>query len=139
LKRAAALFLVACSTSSVGGGLDASADAAPEASVAVDAGRVDAGSMPPTGLPCDVQSMLREACQGCHSPDDRAGLVSLITHADLVDTAPRGGRVLDRSLARMTAASDRMPPNRAATPAEIATLAGWADAGAPAFDGGCPR
>jgi hypothetical protein len=109
----------------------------------------DAGSIPSTGasgLPCDVQAVLRSRCQTCHSNPPVGGAVgSLMTLADL--TAPSRSNpaqsVGQRAVTRMQDNAAPMPPAPAtrATTAEVATVQAWVSAGMPAgtcADAGAP-
>ncbi|MCA9590236.1 MAG: hypothetical protein KC657_33260 [Myxococcales bacterium] len=90
-----------------------------------------AGSGAVTGLPCDVQQLFENSCIGCHlgpSP------VALLTYDDLVKpSADPKKTVAQASLDRMKSTTAPMPPAPAVppTPAEIATLEAWVNAGTP--------
>lgn len=92
----------------------------------------DAGSGAAAGIPCNVSAVLRAHCWSCHAG---AYAPSLVTYANL--TAPSAAdpaqTVLQRCIARITAASSPMPPApRAPVPAaELAVLQAWAASGAP--------
>jgi hypothetical protein len=86
-----------------------------------------------TGLPCDVDAVLKTKCQTCH--DASSKLVPLVTYEDLV--APLDGvptkSVAARSLELMKIKA--MPPAKAKTPATAADLAAfesWIGNGLPA-------
>ena len=87
-------------------------------------------------LPCDVSQLLQQRCQNCHGVNTQFGApMSLVTHADLLAAAVTGsGSVAERSVTRMQATTERMPPppNVVASAAEVAVLQGWIDAGMPA-------
>ena len=110
----------------------------------VDVGPVTV--VPPTfdGLPCAVKGVLQNRCTGCHGVTLGGGApYGLTTRAELALVAPApydGGTRADRCLVRMAAPSAPMPPapSGLATPAELATLASWVDAGMPAGSCGTP-
>jgi hypothetical protein len=104
-----------------------------------DAGTSDAGAdakgpAGPSGLPCDVERVLKNNCQQCHAASPIAGApFPLVSHADLL--APLGGglRAVDRALARMALDADPMPPspNARVSASDQAVLSAWVTAGAP--------
>ncbi|HET7501962.1 MAG TPA: hypothetical protein VFK02_13185 [Kofleriaceae bacterium] len=90
-----------------------------------------------SGLPCDVQALLSERCQGCHGTQLAGGApVHLMTYDDLVATDASGATIAQRCLDRMTSTSAQMPPSPAssATPDEIAMFEAWLAAGSPPGD-----
>ena len=100
------------------------------------------GSAAAVGVPCNVTSILRTSCWGCHPS---AAQPAMVSYADLTGPSSVPGQsVLDRCLARMTAASGTMPPAPRApvSAGDIAILQAWAAAGAPmetcTEDGGAP-
>jgi hypothetical protein len=79
-----------------------------------------------TGLPCDVDAVLKARCQTCHGAQTQYGATSsLVTYDDLVKDQ-------ERVRARIKDDTRPMPPtpNARLTAAEIATLDGWFAAGA---------
>jgi hypothetical protein len=100
------------------------------------------GSAAAVGVPCNVTAILRTSCWGCHPS---AAQPAMVSYADLTGPSSVPGQsVLDRCLARMTAASGAMPPAPRApvSAGDIAILQAWASAGAPmetcTEDGGAP-
>jgi hypothetical protein len=96
-----------------------------------------AGTGGTTGLPCDVQKVLEDACIACHGGSQAPPMLS---YGDLVAASPSypGQTVAQRALARMTATTSPMPPPPAIPPtaAEIATFQTWVNAGTP-MGGAC--
>ena len=99
---------------------------------------VDATSGPSTGkqggLPCDVQALLVDRCQGCHAKEPVNGApMSLMTYADLTATNDNGVMIAQRALARIKATSAPMPPSPApsVTAADIAMFDAWVTASTP--------
>ena len=97
-----------------------------------DGGATGAGTGGFSGLPCDVQKIVEDGCIGCHGGTQSP---RMLTYADLTAASPQypGQTVAQRSLARMTAATNAMPPAPAVppTPEEIAAFKAWVDAGTP--------
>lgn len=97
-----------------------------------DDGGWGAGTGGFTGLPCDVQKVLEDGCIGCHGGSQSP---RLLTYADLTAASSQypGQTVAQRSLARMTAATNAMPPAPAVSPtsSEIAAFKAWVDGGSP--------
>lgn len=96
-------------------------------------GRSDASAPSgPSGLPCDVDGLLKRSCTtgGCHAPGSSAG--SLHTRADLMATSVKNGpaTVAERSITRMNAKT--MPPSAPSPAADVAILQAWVSAGYPA-------
>ncbi|MBS2020170.1 MAG: peptidylglycine alpha-amidating monooxygenase [Deltaproteobacteria bacterium] len=101
---------------------------APEA----DAGAPRSAS---TGLPCDVDAVLKARCQTCHGVEPKFGASSsLVTHDDLT----KNGRV---SAVKARIHDDRSPmppsPNPRLGAKELATIDGWVAAGAKRSDEVC--
>ena len=83
-------------------------------------------------LPCDVAAVLDAHCTKCHAQPPAFGApMPLVAYDDLVATR-NGSRTLDLVLQRVASDAAPMPPapNARLTPAEIATLKGWSNAGA---------
>ncbi len=93
-------------------------------------------AMVPSGLPCDVATVMAARCTVCHGATPLAPApMSLLTYEDLTRpsiTMP-GTSVVALSIARMRDARSPMPPGTmpTATAAEIATLEAWVAAGTP--------
>jgi len=113
------------------GGSDAGTDAGDATVVdtgvgdAADTSVTDAG---PTGIPCDVDTLLKAKCVSCHNT---GSFLPLVTYADLTamsSTYPTQ-TYAQRSSVRMTAGT--MPPGGGATTTEIASLDAWITAGYP--------
>jgi hypothetical protein len=100
---------------------------------AASGGQSGGGTHGTTDLPCEVDALLRQYCQGCHSA---ATTLPLVSHADLV--APSGNPALSMAqagLERLQATDDsRMPPAPASLPpqVELDAFAAWVVAGAKA-------
>jgi cytochrome c553 len=96
----------------------------------------DAGiSVAAGGLPCDVAQFLQAKCDACHSSPPTAGApMPLMTYADLVSRSRSDASKTNARLAvdRMRSASAPMPPATYLSGADIAILADWVAAGAPA-------
>jgi len=86
----------------------------------------------PTGLPCDVDKLLRERCGTCHGANGKAPM-PLVTYDDLKapskSDADKTTAVL--SIERMRSASDPMPPSGQLASKEILVLEKWVAAGMP--------
>jgi len=83
----------------------------------------------------DIAPLLRQYCAGCHNDDDFKGEVSVERYADLVEFLNlRPGQAKKSQLIRLVTgqADEPMPPEDEPqlSPAEIATLEQWIDAGA---------
>jgi hypothetical protein len=85
------------------------------------------------GLPCDVQTMLSERCDGCHGNQLAGGAtIRIVDYDDLVRTTKDGVTIAAEALARMKLASSPMPPSPAvASASDIAILENWITAGMP--------
>lgn len=99
---------------------------------------VDAASGPSTGkqggLPCDVQALLADRCQGCHASEPVNGApMPLMTYADLTATNDEGIMFAQRALARIKATGAQMPPlpAPAVITADIAMFEAWVAASTP--------
>jgi hypothetical protein len=87
-------------------------------------------------LPCDVQTLLVNRCDGCHGTTLAAGAPrSLVIYADLIQPDPANLSMTEAQIAllRMQSTTSPMPPApaSAATAAEIATLQNWINSGYP--------
>lgn len=118
LSAVAAVALVACYAS------NASTPSTPSP---------DAGSSgDPTGVPCDVETVLNAQCLSCHGAAPASGApTSLVSYADL--TAPSkmdpSRSEVQVALARMI--DGTMPPGGGASATDIAKLQAWVDANTP--------
>src|SRR6476661_7108614 len=91
-------------------------------------------SLMPTGLPCDVQNVLENQCQGCHgNPPTNAAPMPLVTYENLAALDPTGVMYAQACVARMSGAGAQMPPLPAVAPAsaDISVFQQWLDAGMP--------
>ena len=96
-----------------------------------------AGGSAGSGLPCNIQTLLANTCDGCHGTTLAAGAPrSLVTYADLTRTDPANTAMTEAQVAlqRMQSTVSPMPPSpaAAATSAQIATLQSWINSGYPA-------
>ncbi|HEU4411410.1 MAG TPA: hypothetical protein VFS43_39530 [Polyangiaceae bacterium] len=90
----------------------------------------------PTGLPCAVESLLRDRCQLCHGDPTQFGApMPLVTRDDLLapSFSDESVSTASRVLARMRDGARPMPPppNDAPTSAEVAVMQGWVADGMP--------
>jgi len=87
------------------------------------------------GLPCDVSALVESKCATCHGATPLATLPSLVTYQGLTAASHSAPAMTNAVLAvaRMQSAQSPMPPagSTAATPAEIASMQAWIDAGYP--------
>jgi hypothetical protein len=95
------------------------------------------GGTVPGDLPCDVATLLSAYCTTCHgTPPSGSAPMPLDSHAALtaISTSFPGQTYAQRSLVRMQDSASPMPPGAGVTvpAADIATFAGWVDAGTPA-------
>jgi hypothetical protein len=92
-----------------------------------------------TGLPCDVDAVLKSKCQTCHSADPKYGASTpLVTYQDL--QKDWNGRKLHELVeARIRDDARPMPPtpNPRLSAGEAGTLDAWFTAGAKASDATC--
>ena len=100
------------------------------------------GTSVTNGLPCDVNAVLAKNCQSCHSATPSFGAPSpLMSYDDLIAPAKSDPqkKVLDLVLARIRDDARPMPqaPNPRLSATELATLDGWAQAGAPRSSASC--
>lgn len=109
------------------------ADAADAGADDADAADADVG---PDELPCDVRAVLEARCASCHSSPPAAGATfSLISRFDfLKPSSVDGENLAQRSVARMKAAIDPMPPSSEppAAVAQVSVIEQWITAGTPA-------
>ena len=90
-----------------------------------------------TGLPCDVDALLRTRCQTCHGESPSAGASSKLVSWEDLHAPYKDAKILDAVKARVHAETRPMPPNPRLTPPELAVLDAWIDAGAPKSDATC--
>lgn len=93
-----------------------------------------------TGLPCDVDDVLKKRCQTCHAPNAGFGTsTSLVTWDDLQKVHPSGKRVFELVKDRIHNQARPMPPSpRPMLEAgELAVLDSWLDKGAASSDATC--
>ncbi len=93
-------------------------------------------------LPCDVDTILRQRCQGCHSSTPKFGAPMPLTTMDEILAQARntpGQTVAQVIKARINHATNPMPPpgQTPLTDAEKARLNGWVDAQTPAGPAPC--
>ncbi len=93
------------------------------------------GAPTTTGLPCDVDAVLKARCQTCHGAQPKYGAsAALVTWDDLHAPAPKdpSKRVFELVRERVHADAAPMPPSPQPrlTPAESAALDTWIDGGA---------
>jgi hypothetical protein len=105
---------------------------------------VTTGSTP---LPCDVNAIVVENCQSCHSsPPQNGAPMALVTVEDFqaltpadpdAPTIPAGAHVYQTAEQRIHDAQAMMPqkPNKPLDAADLATMDAWLNAGAPKTDG----
>jgi len=104
-----------------------------------ESGLVPQGSPPATDLPCDVEMVFATRCWSCHGRTPTPGVPSLTSVAAL--TAPSrldpAQSIATVAVARMQSTTIPMPPppSAPATASEVATIASWVAAGAPAGNG----
>ena len=100
-------------------------------------GYTDPASQPPntyapTGLNCDVATVLGQ-CVSCHGATPTGGApMSLTSDTALKAISPLGGTYAERSVIRMQDTAKPMPPGGAASAADVATLQKWITDGYPA-------
>jgi hypothetical protein len=93
----------------------------------------------PPQLPCEVQRVLSENCQGCHQQPTRFGApMPLLSHADLHAAGVGDEPVWKRVGARIHDDERLMPPppNQALPAADLELLDAWIERGAPAAKAG---
>ncbi len=92
----------------------------------------DPQSAPASGLPCDVDAVLKADCQTCHASDPKYGAsLPLVTYADLTKDLG-GSKVYDRVKARVHDDSRPMPPspNPRLSAKDSGAIDAWIAAGA---------
>lgn len=91
------------------------------------------GAAPVSGLPCDVEKVLKERCQSCHQATPQYGAPNaLVTYADM-DTTGSGGKKM-YEIVKERVHDDKRPMPQAPYPRlttqELAVIDGWVAAGA---------
>lgn len=130
---------VACAVAFAAGCYAGTDEATPSRGVAnvatVDGGpsqRVEGNE--PSGLPCDVDAILRARCHACHGSPP-SGPVRLVTWDDLAASSPAepAATVATRVLARIRDDARPMPPSPVPrlSPADVATMEQWITSGMP--------
>jgi hypothetical protein len=92
-----------------------------------------------TGLPCDVDAVLKSKCQTCHAAEPKYGAsTSLVTYGDLQKERD-GKKVFDLVKARIHDEARPMPPtpNPRLAADEAGKIDAWIGAGAKASDATC--
>lgn len=89
------------------------------------------------GLPCNVDKVLKEKCQACHTADPKAGASTpLVTWDDLQKTW--GAKKLYELVKdRVRSQTNPMPPAGRLGSEELATIDAWVSAGAPSSKERC--
>lgn len=93
-----------------------------------------------TGLPCDVDKVLKERCQSCHGSETQYGAPNaLVTHDDLHAPRPSGKKTYEVVQERIHDDARPMPqaPNPRLSAEELATLDAWIAGGAKASEEAC--
>lgn len=83
-------------------------------------------------MPCEVADVL-SSCVSCHAGANPSGGVRIASRADLAAPSPDDASqtVAQRSLARMSSATDPMPPTGPLPDAQIQAFQSWVAAGMP--------
>jgi mono/diheme cytochrome c family protein len=83
-------------------------------------------------MPCDVAEVLSN-CVSCHAGANPSGRVRIASRADLAAPSPDDASqtVAQRSLARMSSATEPMPPTGQLSDAQIQAFESWVTAGMP--------
>ncbi len=92
------------------------------------------GKSDPTGLPCDVATVLAKNCTSCHGSSPVGGApMALVTYEDLAAASPKGGTYASRSVVRMKDAAAPMPPGAMPTvaAADVDAFSAWVNSGMP--------
>jgi hypothetical protein len=143
---AAFLFLPGCSDdvaglpSSYGGGTTQNEQTAGGGSPTTPGGTGGKSSAPASGLPCDVDAVLKESCQSCHGTSPSFGASApLVTLADLQKIWTNGKKVSELVAERIKSDTRPMPPppNKRLEAKDVATLDNWIKAGTPASQDRC--
>jgi cytochrome c5 len=107
----------------------------------VDAGAPVQTAALTTGLPCAVETVLKEKCQTCHGQPLMSGPMPLITRADLLaaSTLSAGAKMADRMKTRIRDQAKPMPPSSrpALSAQELKTLEDYLAAGTPETHEAC--
>jgi hypothetical protein len=92
-----------------------------------------------TGLPCDVDAVLKARCQTCHSSPAKFGASAPLVTWDDLQRPHNGKKVYELLAARVHAESAPMPPSPQPRldAKELATVDSWIKAGAPSSTAAC--
>jgi hypothetical protein len=93
-----------------------------------------------TGLPCDVDAVLKERCQTCHGAEPKYGAnVPLVTANDLQQAGPGGKKVSDLVMARIRDDARPMPPSPQPrlTEADRSVVDAWVTGGMKPSEASC--
>lgn len=96
-----------------------------------------------SGLPCDVDAVLKSRCQTCHAANPQFGAsVPLVTWADLQKPGPGASadkKIYELVKERIHSAERPMPPGAGAKlpPEDVASLDAWIAGGAPTSNASC--
>lgn len=132
------VLLVACGES--GGELAGPPDGSHDVDGGSDAGPPDATLIHgPSGLPCDVETLLGTHCTVCHTDPPQAGSpFPLLSYEQLTAIAtPTTFTYAELALMDVMAGRMPFPPTPPLTPAEIAVLQNWITAGMPPGTAAC--
>jgi mono/diheme cytochrome c family protein len=141
LVMVSALFgAAACSTAATGGvnEQEGAADQDGTRDGVEDQGHEEPGTA--TGLPCNIDKILKERCQSCHGTNLAFGAPNpLVTYADLQVATGSGEKTYQRVLARIKDDTRPMPqaPNPRLTAEETSAVEKWVADGAPASSDRC--
>lgn len=125
-----------CDTDCEGGSGDASASSGGGADETAGDDHDHGDDAPASGLPCELEAIVRAHCGDCHADPPRYGApFSLVDHDDFQVPASSdvSRAVWAVAIERMRDAARPMPPaSHALAPADQQTLLAWLEAGAPA-------
>jgi hypothetical protein len=134
----AVLAAVACSSAEPGA-TESGATAAPAPGAPGNAGPA-AVETTATGLPCDVDAVLKTRCQTCHSSEPKYGASApLVTWQDLQKTGPGDKKIYELVKERLHDDERPMPPSPQprVVDKELAAMDAWIDGGAKASPATC--
>ena len=128
-------FLVAALSASAVAGCYMSSGLVASSST-VDAGAPSSGD--PTGVPCDVQSVLVHSCQSCHGATPSGGApTSLVSLQDLTQPSRTDPTKSELQLGVERMQNNTMPPGGGASASDLTTLETWVTAGMPPSSATC--
>lgn len=90
----------------------------------------DAGR-PPSGLPCEIVTLIEKHCASCHASPPRTGAKSVVTTREALLAEWEGRPLAVVSLERMRETLAPMPPEGLLPESEVAMFATWVEAGMP--------